>query len=692
MATEKAALRVTELDFASIRENLKTYLRSQSEFQDFDFEGSGMAVLLDILAYNTHYMGYYLNMVGNEMFLDSAQLRNSLISHAKLMNYVPASKQGALSKLNITITPVGPSEDTSATSATLDKYTRFFGTDFDGINYPFVALNSNTALKVGSTFSFSNVYVKQGEVVTLQYLMDSSNETRRFDIPSANVDIESILVNIQESSSNTDTVTYTVAEDITELTGNSSVYFIEENEKQEYTVYFGDDIIGKRPKDGNIVIVTYLDNVGETANNISRFTPAGNVAGYSSNVIVESTVSSYGGTDKETIEQIRFRAPYFYTTQNRAVTKTDYETLLLKDYNFLDSVSVWGGEDNDPVVYGKMFLSLKTKGNYFLTNLEKEQIKDDLIRTRNVLTVTPEIVDPDYLYLIVKGNVTYDAKLTTRSAEELSQLVRAAIQDYVDTELNKFSSVFRKTKMEQYVENCERSITGTDLNVYVQKRMPIDTDNTRVYDIQFGVRLEHSNEGEDSLQTYPSFQVYDSSSVLRDAYIEQAPVVSTGIDSIEMITSGKNYTSPPSVVIRGDGSEATAVAKLLSGRVVSVEVTNSGKNYTYAIVSIEGGEGSGASAKINLQTDRIPLRTFYYKDNGEKVIINNDAGYIEHTVGKVYIKGIRILSVDENPFYDENELTVTTQLRPTQVYPLRNRIISLDYSDARSIQIQVIAE
>jgi hypothetical protein len=243
MATEKSALRITELDFDSIKNNLKTYLRSQSEFTDYDFEGSGMSVLLDVLAYNTHYMGYYVNMVGNEMFLDTAQIRSSVLSHAKLMNYVPGSTKGAESHIDVLVTPSG-TEDQVSTTITLEKYTRLLGTDKDGVNYPFVTTYSNTATKSSGSFRFSNVNIKQGEVITQQYLMDSSsNPKRRFQIPSANVDMESIIINVQESSSNTDTKTYTLAQDITEITANSTIYFVEEDENLNYTFYFGDNVL-----------------------------------------------------------------------------------------------------------------------------------------------------------------------------------------------------------------------------------------------------------------------------------------------------------------------------------------------------------------------------------------------------------------------------------------------------------------
>lgn len=692
MATEKAALRITELDFLTIRENLKQYLRSQSEFQDYDFEGSGLSVLLDILAYNTHYMAYYLNMTGNEMFIDSAQLRNSIISHAKLMNYVPSSSQGALSRFNVKITP-SPSEDQITNSLTLEKYTRLLGTDVNGINHTFVTLYSNTAPKIDGSFNFSNVYVKQGDVVTFQYLMTPDNETRKFEIASSNVDTTTIVVTVQESTSNTETVLYTRAEDITELDANSTVYFIEENEKQGYNLYFGDNVLGKRPKDGNIIICTYLDNVGTISNNIINFTFTDEVGGkYADNISITSAVSSYGGSEKETIEQVRFRAPYFYSTQNRAVTGLDYETLILKDYNNIDSVAVWGGEDNVPVVYGKVYVSLKTKGNYALTNFEKEQIKEELIQKRNVLTVTPEIVDPDYIYIIVKGKIFYDSKLTSLKDDQLMPLVKAAISDYVDDELNNFSSIFRKNKLITYIENCEKSITGCDIDIFVQKRFEVDTNRARRYTVSFNLPLEPSIL-DNRLISYPEIQIRDSANVERNAYIEEKPVSKTGIKEISILNSGFNYISPPTINISGDGSGASATAELLGGRISKIKITNPGENYTYAIISIEGGEGSGASAKAILEKDISELRTFYYKTDGTKVIINDtNVGTIDYNNGIIDINSLRVFSVTENNFYDENYLTFISKLKSSVIYPLRNRIITIDENDPRSMQLQMVAE
>lgn len=693
MAEEKTALRIAELDHLSIKENLKNYLRSQEEFQDYDFDGSGLNILLDILAYNTHYMGFYLNAVANEMFIDTAQLRESIISHAKTMNYVPGSKQGAMSRININVTP-SPSENQNVSSITLEKYTRLLGRDIDGVNYPFVTLYSNTSTKDSGSFLFSNVYVKQGEVVTLQYLMEPTNSSRIFEIPSSNVDTTTLTITVQESATNTDIYQYTLADDITTVNANSRVYFIEENQNGFYNFYFGDNVIGKKPANNNIIICTYLDNVGSLSNNITAFTFVQPVAGiFSDNVRVTSAVSSYGGVPKESVEEVRFRAPYFYTTQNRAVTEQDYATLLLKDYNYVQDVNVWGGEDHDPVTYGKVFMSIKTRGNFRLTNFEKERIKNDLIQKRNVLTVTPEIVDPEYTFVMISGSIYYNPTLTGRTSNEILELVKAAIYDYNDNELRGFNYALRKFKLQEYINNAEKSITGSDIQILLQKRLTVDTVQTKTYEIKFNTQLRKSSFGTDRISSYPTIAVFDSGGVSRNAYIEEVVENrTTGIHSIRVVSSGQNYTSAPTVTISGDGSGARAVASILGGRVEKIMITNPGTNYTTAVVSLSGGEGFGATAVADLDADRGTLRSLYYKPDGEEVFVNESFGDVLFDEGKIMINSLRATSVESNAFYEENILTIVAPAKNEIIRPVRNGIITFDENDPRAIQLTVVAE
>lgn len=692
MSTSNTSLRVAELDFDSIKNNLKNFLRSQSEFQDFDFEGAGMSILLDLLAYNTHYMGFYLNMVGNESFLDTAQLRESIVSIAKLLGYVPKSREGAGTKINLQVTPAPGSEDTTAQAVTLEKFTRLIGADINGINYPFVTLYSNTSLKTSGSFYFANVNIKQGEVVTRQFQMDPQNTRRRFKLPSSNVDVSSIQVSVQESSTNTYTTIYSVYDDITQVRGNTAAYFIEEDTDSNYVISFGDDIIGKKPKIGSIVSVTYLDSVGGEANNISKFTFVDKVGGkYSSNVVITATSPTYGASSKETVEQIRFRAPYHYTTQNRAVTKNDYENLITKDFPYIDSVSVWGGEDNDPVVYGKVYLSLKPRTNFILTTAQKESIKETLIKSRNVLTIIPEIIDPDYEYVTMICNVKYDPKKTTRTSGEIETLVRAAISDYNDAELKRFNSIFRQSKLQSYIENCERSITGSDIKIYIQKRAILDFNQTKNLRVKFNLPLR-KGDYLSKFYTFPDVQIKDLTGTTRNAFIEEVPEAFTGVESISLDNPGRNYTAIPTVNIRGDGIGATAVAKIVNGKLSSITVTNRGTNYTRATVSIEGGGGTEAAATAILEARTGFLRTYYYKSNGEKVIINDMAGTIDYLTGELFLESFTPLSLSPNDYYQSDVLTFNVPSESQIIYPLRNRILSIDEGDSYALQISVEAE
>lgn len=690
MAISNTALKVTELDFFKIRDNLKNYLRSQSTFTDYDFEGSGMSILLDVLAYNTYYNSFYLNMAANEAFLDTAQVRQNILSHAKNINYVPNSAQGSLTKATIVVTPAS-NEDQTTSILTLDKYTRFIGRDVNGDSYTFVTLNSNTSPKIDGAFTFANVSLKQGEVITYQFEASSNNINRRYQIPSANVDTTTLVVTVQESSSNTYVSEYRLADDLTEVKSDSKVYFVEEDDQLYYTIYFGDNVLGKKPADGNIIIVTYLNTVGSVSNNVSKFTNTELIGDkFKSNVIFRNVVTSYGGTDKETIDNIRFRAPYFYTAQNRCVTVNDYEALITKDYNNIEAVSIWGGEDNDPVVYGKVFMSLKTRGYYTLSNLEKESIKNSLIENRNVLTIIPEIVDPEYVFMQIRGKVYYDQTLTSKTANEIYTIVKNAIQQYTDKELNTFKSTFKKSKLQFYIENSDPSITASDIYVYMQRRIPITVNLLKNYPIKFNSPLRKGDYIE-KLYTYPQIKVADKNQILRDVFFEEVPESFTGVDSIQVINAGVNYETAPTVTIVGDGIGATAVATVVRGRIIKIDVTNKGTGYNAATVVIEG-EGQQGQALAVLEARIGTLRSYYYKSNGEKIIVTEDAGTINYDTGEVVLTSLSALSVAANDLYDDNVLTVNAVPEEEVITPLRNRIISIDSNNIQSIQLEIVAE
>jgi hypothetical protein len=688
MAASNSVFRIAELDFDTIKGNLKDYLRSQNQFTDYDFEGSGLNILLDVLAYNTHYMAYYLNMVGNEMFLDSALLRNSVVSHAKHLNYVPTSMVGSRAEVNIVV------EDTTPTSGystiTLPAYSQFESEQIDGTNYTFVNLETYSASKnvTSNTYTFSNVWITQGENISYNVGVDATNTRRRFEIPEANIDTSTLLVTVQNSDTDSTKSTYILADDVTTLDSNSKVYFLEESNANRYTLYFGDGYIGKNLDDGNIVQLKYLSTSGDVSNKANSFTLTTSILNFS-NVVVNSISAAAGGAQRDTIDRIKFLAPKFYTAQNRAVTKDDYGTLLLKDYPNIETISVWGGEENDPVVYGKIFISMKPKSGYVITDIEKDRIINELVANRNVLTVIPEIVDPEYLYLKFDITVNYDSTLTTTDEAGLIQIIKNTITNYNASELEQFNSTFRTSKLQNLIDISDNSFLGSDLVTVAQKRFQPTLNESKNYTIDFNLPLNRGTF-KDKLYSYPSFQILDNQGISRDALIEETPLSYTGLDSIEVLSSGSGYSDSPTVTVTGDGTGATARATVVNGKIVSIQVLNTGSDYTAAVVSISDSTGTGATASAVLSGQVGTLRTYYVQTTtGEKIIINSDAGRINYSTGRINLYNFKPLSISSNPNYASGVLTINAIPSEKTIHPLRNRLLSIDSQDPIAIQVSM---
>lgn len=687
MSANTAPVRISELDFFSIKQNLIDYMKSQSEFSDYDFTGSSLNILMDILSYNTHYLSYYMNAMASESFLDSAQLRDSVLSHVKLLGYLPNSKRGAVAIVNVKVTP--PLAN-STSVLTLPKNTSFFSESIDGINYNFVNLETTVASKNASGyFLFSNVAITEGEPVSYNFPVTTVNTKRRFTIPSSDIDTSSLTIEVQVSSSNTDKTIYTLNDDITEITANSTVYFLEESQTDTYTLYFGDGYLGKNLSNGNIVIASYLETNGVAGNKANVFTCVNSVGGFS-NVIVTTASIAASGANKESIDDIKFRAPISYTTQNRAVTKKDYELLLLKDYPNIDAISVWGGEDNDPIVYGKVFISIKPKENYSVTLAEKDRIKNEVIQNRSVLTVTPEIVDPEYIYLKLILSAQYDPNLTNLSESALETIIRNVVYNYAATELNDFNSVFRESKLHRQIEDAEKSIKSSAITIWLQKRVELTLNSSKNYTIEFENPLKKSSFP-DKLYSFPSVTVSDLDGISRNIYFEEVQQSYTGVDSISIINPGSNYTTAPTITITGDGTGATAEAKIVNGKISSITVLESGTDYSVANITITG-DGTGATAKARLLYRLGTLRTFYYKTNGEKSIVNSNAGTIDYESGTIVLTSFNPTAITTNSLYESNVLTFNVLPDVEILQPIRNKIITLDESDSTSVQVEVTAE
>jgi hypothetical protein len=426
MASNK--LSVSELDFDNIKSNLKTFLQNQSEFQDYDFEGSGFAILLDLLAYNTHYLGFNANMLANEMYLDSADIRKNIVSLAKMLGYTPTSPKAPTASIDILV------NNASGTSITMAKGTTFT-TSVDGTSYQFVTNAAHTITPSSGVYRFSSIPVYEGTLVTFKYTVDTSDPDQRFIIPSVNADTSTLKVQIQNSVSDTTTATWTKASGFTSLDDTSKVYFLQEGEDGKFEVYFGDGIVGQSLSDGNIVILEYIVSNKAEANGASTFTLSGSVGSFT-DVTITTVSSAQGGAEAQTKESIRYNAPLQYARQDRAVTTSDYETLVQELYPNAQSVSAWGGEDDETPVYGVVKIAIKAASGSTLTDTTKESIVTQL-QKYNVASVRPEIVDPETTSIILTSNVKYDERATTKTAETLKSEITTAISNYNTNTLTK---------------------------------------------------------------------------------------------------------------------------------------------------------------------------------------------------------------------------------------------------------------
>ena len=436
MASNK--LEVSELDFDDIKLNLKTFLQDQSEFQDYDFEGSGFAILLDLLAYNTHYLGFNANMLANEMYLDSADVRKNIVSLAKMLGYTPTSAKSPLANVDITI------NNGSGATVTMAKGT-VFTTTVDGTSYQFVTNAETTISPLEGVYKFSSVPIYEGTLVTFKYTVDSSDTDQKFLIPSVNADTSTLKVSVQNSSSDTTTNTYSKATSFTSLNDESKVYFLQESDDGKFEVYFGDGIVGNALSDGNIIILEYIITNKTEANGASAFTLSGTIGGFS-DVSVSTVSNAQGGSEPQTKESIRFNAPLQYSAQDRAVTTSDYETKVLELYPNAQAVSAWGGEDEETPVYGTVKISIKAASGSTLTNATKLDLVTQL-KKFNVASVTPEIVDPETTSVLLTSQVKFDSKATTKTSDTIKSNVLTTLTNFNSSNLQKFDSIFRYSKV-----------------------------------------------------------------------------------------------------------------------------------------------------------------------------------------------------------------------------------------------------
>ena len=571
MANNK--IKTTDLGFDEIKANLKSFLQSQTALQDYDFEGAALSVILDVLAYNTHYNSLYTNLAVNESFLDSASKRSSVVSRAKEVGYIPHSATSSKAKVSLTITP--STSSTVSTTLTLPAYQQFTAI-IDGIQYSFYNLEAQTAFLNTSTnkFVFENVEIYEGNVLSFKY---EAADGIRYIIPNTDVDLATLKVRVADTSTSTARTTFVRQENILNLNGSSTVFFVKEIEGELYELEFGNNIIGKALVPGNIVELTYLVTNKALGNGIRTFTYSGStlIAGTTQ---VTTTSTASGGADIEEIESIRYNAPRSYASQNRVVTVDDYRTFIYSNFTDAEAVNVWGGESNVPPQFGRVFVSVKPRNATILTQAQKDNLLAKL-KDKNVVSITPVIVDPEYLNVRVDVSVYYNPRLTSLTANEIKTLVINTIKNYNTTNLNSFTGIFKHSNLSSLIDSAEPSIISNILTIKLSTGGAPAYDTLATYRVELGNPIYGSGVPEQSIIT-TGFYIAGRTEIM---YMEDLPLDSTnGLIRLYYFDENDNK-----VYYKTYGSKETPAVNYKTGSIVVEGLTVTGLD----LVTAEGTLG-----------------------------------------------------------------------------------------------------
>ena len=502
-------IQISELDFSSIKSSIKEYMKSDPTFKDYDFEGSGLSTLTDLLSYNTYYNSFYLNMISNEMFLDTARLRDNVVAKAKLLGYTPTSARAAEAALSCSFEIISDYEDpldfasikidntfmfSKNNSQTYEEY-KFIPKVSRTVNRTFAPLIQRDGTYKHS-YEIFDLEVIQGTLVEEKMIVDTTDPNQKFLISNSNIDTDTLRVFIQSNVADTNYVEFKRSVDTMALTDISKVFFLQESYQEKFEIVFGDGVLGSAISSGNIITVKYLVTKGAAANDMT-----GNLRLISSNRNIRAANiqdnlqiigRSYGGADSESINSIKFYAPKTFEGQNRAVTARDYQTIIPKIYPQASSVNIWGGEDSDPPEYGKVFISIKPNSGFYVSSQEKQAIKRDLVKNYSVLTLTPDIVDPDFIKLKMTTQVKYDNESTMLDEATLQEIVKKSIIDYDMNMLNDFNSYFRYSQFLAKIDQSDESITNNLTEILMINEKPIFVDTATSYRFRFSNALTPS--------------------------------------------------------------------------------------------------------------------------------------------------------------------------------------------------------
>lgn len=548
-----SSINLVDLDFNAIKTSLKNHLSSQAKFRDYDFDGSNMSVLLDVLAYNTYLNSFYLNMVASEMFLDTAQLRDSVVSHAKELNYIPRSFRSAYANVNISITPA--SNTTSVVIPAKTAFTARLGSNtFNFVTSDAVSIANNT----NGVFYANNVLIYEGSYTTDTFIKNDAIPNQRFVLNNPNIDTTSLEMTVTENSG-ANVYIYTQAFSLFGVNGNTQVFFIQSAENEAYEVIFGDNSYGRMPKNGAIIDVSYRVCNGELPNGVDNFINNTSIDGHS-NVAIVINAEASGGSVSESTESIKYNAPRSFQTQERAITENDFEILLTREFPEIQAISVYGGEKESPPQFGKIFVSVKSSSYAEVPNGKKASYIEYL-RDKVPLGFSVEVVDPDYVYLYVASTVKYDPNVTTLNDEQIKSKVLQKIAEYNSIYLNDFNKTFRYSNFVTSIDSSDPSIINNDTDIHAFIKL-IPTINTPTnFAINFHAPI---------LPTTPS----ESSHIIAsDHGISSTPFVSEGL-TVELEDDGIGNIR----TVRSSGTSHVEVRKVGTVNYETGEIVITGLN------------------------------------------------------------------------------------------------------------------
>lgn len=531
-------IQTSDLDFDTIKENLKNYLRGQSEFSDYDFEGSGLSILIDVLAYNTHYDALYHNLAINEAFIDSASKRASVVSRAKELGYVPQSARSATAIVNVNMIN---NQLTAPDSIEIPRYAQF-NTSVDGVPYTFYTVESYVAFREGNQYQFSNVVLKEGTLLRVRREIFRENAVV---IPNENVDLSTLRVTVQASGQTTDATVFVRSDNILDIKSDTPIYFVKENVDQLYEVEFGNEVVGRRLQSGNVVTIDYLVCNAEAANKARTFAYAGPVPSGTQPFTV--TVSpAFGGSAPESIENIKWNAPRAYAAQNRCVTLDDYRTIITSLYPNARSINVWGGEQNNPPSYGDVFISVRPEDREALTEQEKDLILSDIIEPRKIVTLHPKFVDAEFIRVEADITYYYQPNETTRLTSEISNIIREEVLQYNEESLDKFESILKFSTLSRLIDGAEPSIRSNITTLKLHCEIEPVFNRSVQYQLNIGNPIYKSGAASESVLS-TGVNVLNIQEV---CFIDDVPTPGTNVGILRLFY----YIQSQKVVVRNIGT------------------------------------------------------------------------------------------------------------------------------------------